>query len=132
MYNSDITKSTPPCRHQGTGFCQGGSSFHKASRVFIYFLYNQYGGVYMYRATDLRHKEVINISDGRRIGFVSDVEINFDDGTVEALIVPSGARMLGLIGRDDELVIPWSRIKKIGEDIILVDLDERFIRKHFG
>ncbi len=86
----------------------------------------------MYRATDLRHKEVINISDGRRIGFVSDVEINFDDGTVEALIVPSGARMLGLIGRDDELVIPWSRIKKIGEDIILVDLDERFIRKHFG
>ena len=86
----------------------------------------------MYRASELRQKEVINISDGRRVGFVSDVEINFDEGVIEALVIPGGGKMFGLLGRDDEFIIPWNRIKKIGEDIILVDLDERFIRKHFG
>jgi YlmC/YmxH family sporulation protein len=86
----------------------------------------------MFRASELRQKEVINISDGRRVGFVSDVEINFDEGVIEALVIPGGGKMFGLLGRDDEFIIPWNRIKKIGEDIILVDLDERFIRKHFG
>jgi YlmC/YmxH family sporulation protein len=86
----------------------------------------------MYRASELRQKEVINISDGRRVGFVNDVEINFDEGVIEALVIPGGGKMFGLLGRDDEFIIPWNRIKKIGEDIILVDLDERFIRKHFG
>ncbi len=86
----------------------------------------------MYRASELKQKEVINISDGRRIGFASDVEISFDEGTIEALVIPSGGKMLGFIGRDDEFIIPWNRIRKIGEDIILVDLDERFIRKYFG
>jgi YlmC/YmxH family sporulation protein len=86
----------------------------------------------MFRASELRQKEVINISDGRRVGFVNDVEINFDEGVIEALVIPGGGKMFGLLGRDDEFIIPWNRIKKIGEDIILVDLDERFIRKHFG
>ncbi len=86
----------------------------------------------MYRASELRQKEVINISDGRRVGFVNDVEINFDEGVIEALVIPGGGKMFGLLGRDDEFIIPWNRIKKIGEDIILVDLDDRFIRKHFG
>jgi YlmC/YmxH family sporulation protein len=86
----------------------------------------------MYRASELRQKEVINISDGRRVGFVNDVEINFDEGIIEALVIPGSGKMFGLLGKDDEFVIPWSRIKKIGEDIILVDLDERFVRKHLG
>lgn len=86
----------------------------------------------MYRASELRQKEVINISDGRRVGFVNDVEINFDEGVIEALVIPGSGKMFGLLGKDDEFIIPWNRIKKIGEDIILVDLDERFVRKHLG
>jgi len=77
----------------------------------------------MNRTSDFREKEVINIKDGRRLGFVSDVEINLQSGR--------RGRLLGLIGRDNECVIPWEKIKKIGEDIILVEMDDRFIRKHF-
>ncbi len=84
----------------------------------------------MYRASELRQKEVINISDGKRVGFVNDVEVNFDEGTIEALIIPGSGRVFGLLGRDDEFIIPWNRIRKIGEDIILVELDERFIRRY--
>jgi len=85
----------------------------------------------MNRASEFRQKEVINIADGRRLGFVSDVEVNLEDGRIEAIIIPGGGRFFGLIGKENEFVIPWERVKKVGEDIILVDMDERFIRKYF-
>lgn len=85
----------------------------------------------MNRSSELRQKEVINISDGRRLGFVNDIEINLEDGTVEAIVIPAGSGFFRIMGRDNELIVPWERIKKIGEDIILVDMDERFIRKYF-
>lgn len=86
----------------------------------------------MNRSSELRQKEVINMSDGRRLGFVSDVEIDLENGRIEAIIIPGGGRIFGIIGKDNELVIPWDRIKKIGEDIILVEMDDRYIRKYFG
>jgi YlmC/YmxH family sporulation protein len=85
----------------------------------------------MNRSNDIKQKEVINMTDGRRLGFVSDVEINLEDGRIEAIIVPAGGRFFGIIGKDSEFVIPWEKVKKIGEDIILVDMDERFMRKYF-
>lgn len=85
----------------------------------------------MNRTSDFREKEVINVKDGRRLGFVCDVEINLQSGKIEAIVIPGDRRWFGLVGKDDEYVIPWDRIKKIGEDIILVELDDRFIRKYF-
>lgn len=89
------------------------------------------GDVLLNRTVDLKQKEVVNISDGRRLGFVSDVEIDLDNGRIDALVIPGGGRFFGLMGKDNEFIIPWEKIKKIGEDIILVDLDERYIRKYF-
>jgi YlmC/YmxH family sporulation protein len=85
----------------------------------------------MNRSSDFRQKEVINVSDGRRLGFVSDVEIDLEQGRVEAIILPGVGKLLGIFGKDNEFVIPWDKIVKIGEDIILVDLDERYIRRYF-
>lgn len=85
----------------------------------------------MYRSSELRQKEVINISDGKRLGFISDVEIDLEGGRIEAIVIPAGYRLFGLIGKENEFIIPWEKIKKIGEDIVLVDLDDRFIRKYF-
>lgn len=85
----------------------------------------------MYRSTDLKQKEVINTPDGRRIGFVGDVELNFEEGTIVALIVPNGGKLFGFFGKESEIIVPWNRVTLIGEDVILVDLDERFIRKYF-
>ena len=73
------------------------------------------------RIVDLRIKEVINICDGARLGFVCDVEVNTCTGKVVAIIVPGEARFLGMFGRAEDYVIPWEDIKRIGEDIILVD-----------
>ena len=74
------------------------------------------------RITDLNCKEVICVSDGRRLGFISDVEIEIPSGNVLAIIVPGPCRILGVIGRKDDFVIPWNCIKRIGPDIVLVDI----------
>jgi len=85
----------------------------------------------MNRASDLKQKEVVNLGDGRRLGFISDVEIDLENGKVDAIVIPGSGRLLGFIGKDSQMVIPWEKIKKIGEDIVLVELDERFMRKFF-
>jgi YlmC/YmxH family sporulation protein len=72
--------------------------------------------------TQLRCKEVICLSDGRRLGFVSDIEVEIPEGQVCALIVPGPCRILGLVGRKDDYRIPWNCIRRIGPDIILVDV----------
>ena len=79
----------------------------------------------MHRTTvaDLRYKEIINLSSGNRLGFVYDAEITLPEGQVTALIVPGPARFFGLFGREEDIVIPWDRIAKIGEDIILVEME---------
>ena len=75
------------------------------------------------RVTDLRCKEEINVTDGLRLGFVSDVEILLPEGKVLALVVPGPCRFFGLFGRKDDFVIPWNCIRRIGSDIILVELE---------
>ncbi len=77
----------------------------------------------MSRIMDLRSKEVININTGARLGYIYDVEINVVSGALEAIIVPGPARFFGLFGREEDYVIEWNEIKKIGEDIILVDVE---------
>ena len=83
----------------------------------------------MVRMSELRCREVINICDGCRLGYVTDLELDCTGGNVVALIVPGKARLFGLLGREDEFVIPWGCIRRIGGDIILVEVDLERIRK---
>ena len=71
--------------------------------------------------TQLQCKEVICVSNGQRLGFVSDVQIEIPDGNVRAIVVPCPNHFPGGLGRRDDFIIPWSCIKRIGPDIVLVD-----------
>lgn len=79
--------------------------------------------IFMARVEDLKQKEVINIRDGARLGFVSDVDINIKTGCVTKIIIAGPCKVFGLFGRETEYVINWCDIKRIGDDIILVDVD---------
>lgn len=68
---------------------------------------------------ELKNKEVINLCDGARLGFVSDVEIDLDCGAVVSLIVPGDARLFRF-GGGGELRVLWCDIERIGDDVILV------------
>jgi YlmC/YmxH family sporulation protein len=77
----------------------------------------------MARIYELRQKEIINIKDGSRYGYVADMEIDEEEGRIKKIIVPGPARIFGVFGREQEYHIPWDCIKQIGEDIILVDVE---------
>lgn len=75
----------------------------------------------MSRYAELRNKEIINISDGSRMGYVCDVEFDLETGKVNSLIVPRKTGFFGIFTKHDEYVISWDDIKKIGDDIIFVE-----------
>lgn len=75
----------------------------------------------MVKASDFRQKEVINIYDGKRLGYVTDVDIDLEKGLLNAIIIPGSGKILGLFGGEADIVIPYHDIKIIGDDLILVD-----------
>ena len=72
--------------------------------------------------TELARKEVICISNGQRLGFVAEVCVELPEGRVCAIVVPGPCRILGIAGRSDDYLIPWEAVRKIGPDIVLVDV----------
>ncbi|MBE5781308.1 MAG: YlmC/YmxH family sporulation protein [Clostridiales bacterium] len=78
----------------------------------------------MERFSTLREKQVINICDGKCIGHVFDLVLDCHCGAVCALVVPGCSRLRSyLFGGGEDVVIPWNKVVKIGEDVILVELD---------
>ncbi len=73
------------------------------------------------RMQELRCKEVINICDGCRLGYVGDVDVLVPEGQVAAIVVFGPCRFFGLFGRGEEYYIPWENIQRVGDDIILVE-----------
>ncbi|MBP2654894.1 MAG: sporulation protein, YlmC/YmxH family [Firmicutes bacterium] len=82
------------------------------------------------RLSDLKGKEVINLGDGARLGFIDDCDIAFDgsSGQINALIVPKRGWFFSLIGDGGSTAIPWHTIKRVGDEVIIVDLNNSFDR----
>ncbi len=78
----------------------------------------------MFRGYKLRQREVINIKTAERIGFISDVEINESTGNVDAIIVPRRGCFIRRLFGGGELIIPWSAIEVVGDEVVLVNLFE--------
>lgn len=75
------------------------------------------------KGLDFKHKEVINISDGKRLGFVQDVTADLKTGTITSIIVPgSSNKIFGLFSSSNDITIPWEKITCIGDDVILVKI----------
>ena len=73
------------------------------------------------RVSELRYKEIINVSDGSRYGWGGDVGVDLDSGQVRALVVPGRLRLFGLLGREEDRVFPWEAVRRFGADTILVE-----------
>lgn len=84
----------------------------------------------MLKTSDLKTKEVVNVLDGKRLGTITDIEIDIASGKLTAIVVPGPGRFLGLFGRNEDVVIPWDKISKIGVDCILVESPQFADVKH--
>ena len=79
--------------------------------------------------SDLRYKEVIDIHTGLRLGYVCDLEFDDAEGRLVSLVTPGRSKFFGLLGREDDYVLPWGCIVRIGGDIILVEAKGEFMRR---
>lgn len=73
--------------------------------------------------SELQLKEIINISNGKRIGNIIDIIVT-NDGKISKLIVEGRIGKKFLSGNKEDKSIEWNQIVKIGDDIILVDCNE--------
>ena len=72
----------------------------------------------------LKNKEVINIGDGRSLGFVYDIEVDLDKGVIDGIVIPGARGFMGLFSKKEgDMVIKWDKVKTVGDDVILVDLE---------
>ena len=71
--------------------------------------------------SELRYKEVIDVHTGFRLGYVCDAEYDDAEGRLLSLVTPGRTKLFGLLGREDDYVLPWGCIVRVGRDIILVD-----------
>ena len=73
---------------------------------------------------DLQRKEVVSVKNGVKLGFADDVTLDTEEAQVRGLVVYGKLRLFGLLGRRPDVVIPWESIEVIGEDAILVNIEE--------
>ena len=74
------------------------------------------------KGLDFKHKEVINITNAKRLGYVQDVCADLETGTITSIIVPGEKRIKAMFSNTEDIVIPWQNIKSIGDDLILVEI----------
>ncbi|NPC92626.1 YlmC/YmxH family sporulation protein [Bacillus sp. WMMC1349] len=77
------------------------------------------------RLSELSGKEIVDVKRAERLGVLgqTDLEINEEDGRITALIIPS-LKWFGLRKQGDEIRVPWTQIRKIGSDMIILDVPE--------
>ena len=78
------------------------------------------------KGLDFKHKEVVNIVDGKRLGFVQDVTADLNSGVITSIIVPGNSKLINLFAGNNDIIIPWQNIKCIGEDIRLVEINKEY------
>ena len=74
------------------------------------------------KGLDFKHKEVVNITNGKRLGYVQDVCADLETGMITSIIVPGSNKLLNMFNQGNDIIIPWQNIKCIGEDLILVEI----------
>lgn len=84
------------------------------------------------RVAELRRKEVIDSLSGSRVGFIDDVEIDTLTAGVRSVVVFGRPRLFGLLGKSDDVIIPWSDITLIGEDTVLITTNIKSKQKSFS
>ncbi len=72
------------------------------------------------KISEFQIKDVVNVSDGKRLGNIGDIEIDVTTGKILAVVISGNGRVFGFFGKEEEIVIPWKNIIKVGEDVILV------------
>ncbi|MGQ9824765.1 MAG: YlmC/YmxH family sporulation protein [Desulfotomaculales bacterium] len=79
------------------------------------------------RLTELTGKEIVNLANGARLGMVgeSDLVVDAQTGRISSIILPRKGNFFSFwVERQQQLVIPWEAVRRIGREVIIVDIDQ--------
>lgn len=76
----------------------------------------------MLKISELREKEVINLYNGERLGYIYDFDIDLEKGIITGVVIPSDGKVLSFFSKNNDIHVGWNKIIKIGSDTILVNL----------
>lgn len=70
-------------------------------------------------------KEIVNLNNGERLGSIAEADIIVDErtGKIQSLLMPDGRMQFKLFGERHDIEIPWDSIRKIGNDMIIIELE---------
>lgn len=76
--------------------------------------------------SQLGGKEIVNLNDGGRLGIIADSDVMIDENTgkIISLLLPDKRVQFKFFGDKEEIEIPWNSIKKIGDDMIIVEIED--------
>ncbi len=82
------------------------------------------------RISEMAGKEVINLGDGARLGIIGECELTFDSrtGVIGGLLLPQKKAIFNFLGDGQITMIPWQAIKRIGDEVVIVDLNNAYDR----
>ena len=75
------------------------------------------------RLSELQTKDIINVFDGKKVGNIIDAKIDGKDGKMMKLIVEPNKMFRKIFSSKDEIEIVWEQIVKIGDDVILINIE---------
>ncbi len=73
------------------------------------------------RIDEIKNRQVVAISSGSVLGYVSDIELDTESGSLTALVIYGKPKLFGVLGHENDVIIPWQSIEVIGNETILVN-----------
>ena len=70
---------------------------------------------------ELCERDVVNVTTGQNLGKVDDISFEPETASITGVILYGRLKLFGLLGREEDQYIPWSAVRRFGEDIILVE-----------
>jgi len=85
------------------------------------------------RLSQIGGKEIVNLNTGERLGIVAEADLVIDEatGNILKLLIPEERSQFSLFGERGFIEVPWENVRKIGNDMIIIEQDERKKRKGF-
>jgi len=74
----------------------------------------------MARMSEFQVKEIVDVENGKLLGRIGDLDVNMVTGEIEHIVILGSGKMLGLFGKESDVIIPWKNIVRVGDDVILV------------
>lgn len=80
--------------------------------------------------SEMEKYEIINVNDGDKFNSLGNNDVIVDDeGNLKLLILNNSKSKIGLFGKSEFIEVPWECVKKIGSKTIIIDAEEKMIKR---